>query len=135
MDTALQYGTAQGFPPLYAWLKTLVNSVYHPNIPYQGKADVVITSGSADGLSKVYDILFNEWDETVNDRKDREGLMVEEMVYAPPIAQIRHKDVNIVPVRMDAEGMQTAGRGGLLDVLENWDYAKGKRPHVIYLIP
>lgn len=135
LATALQYGTAQGFPPLYSWIRNWTNSVYHSAIPYQGKADVVICGGSADGLSKIYDLLFNEWDSTVNRLQDREGLLVEEMVYIPPIAQTKHKDVNIVPVKMDAEGMIVDGSGGLLDVLESWNEADGKRPHALYLIP
>lgn len=135
LDSALKYGIAQGYPPLYAVLKKLANSTYHPNIPYRGGADVVITGGAADGLAKVYDLLFNEWDESVNEKKDREGLMIEEMVYAPPIAQVKHKDVNVVPLKMDNEGLLAAGPGSLEDVLENWNIADGRRPHVLYLIP
>ncbi|KAH8893574.1 aromatic amino acid aminotransferase [Thozetella sp. PMI_491] len=135
LDTALQYGSAQGYPPLHAWLKKLANSVYHPNIPYDGGADVLINGGSADGLAKIYELLFNPWDQDVNDFSDREGLLVEEFVYAPPIAQIRPKDVNVVPVKMDMEGLLAHGPGGLLDVVKNWDVSRGKMPHVLYLIP
>lgn len=135
LDTSLQYGSSQGYPPLYAWLKKLVNTVYHPNIPYKGGTDVMINGGSADGLSKVYELLFNYWDEDVNNIRDREGLLIEEFVYGPPIAQLRPRDVNIVPVKMDMEGMLAHGPGGLLDVLENWDPSRGKRPHAVYLIP
>ncbi|KAK7408322.1 hypothetical protein QQX98_009524 [Neonectria punicea] len=62
LGTALQYGSAQGYPPLYAWLRKLVHSTHHPNIPYQGGADVIVDSGSSDGLSKVFELLFNPWD-------------------------------------------------------------------------
>ncbi|KIV83897.1 hypothetical protein PV11_05882 [Exophiala sideris] len=135
LDTALQYGGAQGYPPLYAWLKKLTNVLYHPNIPYEGGADVMIDGGSADGLSKIYEVLFDHWDGEVNDVRDRQGLIVEEFVYAPPVASIQHRDVNIVPVRMDSEGMLAYGDGSLSDVLRNWDPAKGKRPHALYIIP
>ncbi|CZR65785.1 related to aromatic amino acid aminotransferase 1 [Phialocephala subalpina] len=89
LDTALQYGSAQGYPPLYVWLKKLVNTVYHPNIPYQGGADIMINGGSGDGLSKIYELLFNPWDKDLSGVRDREGLLVEEFVYAPPLAQIK----------------------------------------------
>ncbi|KAH6983561.1 aromatic amino acid aminotransferase [Ilyonectria sp. MPI-CAGE-AT-0026] len=135
LDTALQYSGSQGYPALYAWLKKLANTVYHPNIPYNGGADVMINGGSADGLWKVYELLFNHWDKDLNKIQDREGLIVEEFVYGPPIAQIKPRDVNIVPVKMDAEGMLAYGTGGLQDVLQNWDYTRGKRPHVVYIIP
>lgn len=135
LDTALQYGSAKGYPPLYAWLLKLTNSVYHPNIPYRGGADIMINGGSADGLSKIYELLFNSWDEDLNDVRDREGLIVDEFVYSPPITQIRHRGVNIVPIMTDSQGMLAYGVGGLSDVLQNWDSARGKRPHALYLIP
>lgn len=134
LGTALQYGSAQGYPPLYAWLRKLVHST-HPNIPYEGGADVIIDGGSSDGLSKVFELLFNPWDQDLDDIQNREGLIVEEFVYGPPVAQLRPKNVNIVPVTMDAEGMLAQGPGSLFDVLQNWDPAKGKRPHVVYTIP
>ncbi|KAJ0117905.1 Pyridoxal phosphate-dependent transferase major region subdomain 1 [Diaporthe amygdali] len=135
LSTALQYGSAQGYTPLYTWLRKLVNLTYHPNIPYQGGADVIIDGGSADGLSKVFELLFNPWNQDLDDIQNREGLIVEDFVYGPPLSQIRPKNVNIVPVTMDAEGMLAHGAGSLSDVLQNWDFSKGKRPHVVYTIP
>lgn len=135
LDSSLQYGSAQGYPPLYAWLRKLVNTVYHPNIPYEGQADVMINGGAADGLSKIFELLFNNWDEDLKNVHDREGLLVEEFVYGPPIAQIKPKGINVVPVKMDAEGMLAHGDGSLSYVLQTWNSALGKRPHVVYIIP
>ncbi|KPM38666.1 hypothetical protein AK830_g7899 [Neonectria ditissima] len=135
LATALQYGGALGYPPLYSWLRMLTNSVYHPNIPYEDGADIIISGGSADGLSKVFELLFNPWDEDLNDVRDRQGLLVEEFVYGPPIAQVKPKNVNIVPVKMDGAGMLAYGNGSLYEILQNWDPSKGSRPHVVYLIP
>ena len=95
----------------------------------------MINGGSADGLSKIFEVIFNYWDKDLNHVRDREGLIVEEFVYAPPLAQIRPRDVNIVPIKMDSEGMLADGAGGLLEVLETWDFANGKRPHAVYIIP
>ncbi|UQC76709.1 aromatic amino acid aminotransferase [Colletotrichum lupini] len=135
LTTALQYGSASGFPPLYAWLRKLTTTIYHPNIPYDGGADIIVNGGSADGLFKVFELLFNPWDKTSGDARNREGLIVEEFVYGPPIAQLKPKDVNIVPVKMDTEGMLAYGTGSLCHVLETWDCELGKRPHVVYLVP
>ncbi|KAK4947609.1 hypothetical protein LTR10_013555 [Elasticomyces elasticus] len=95
----------------------------------------MINGGSADGLSKIYEVIFDHWDREYNDVRDREGLIVEEFVYAPPVASIPHRDINIVPVRMDSEGRLAYGDGSLSDVLRKWDPAKGKRPHALYIIP
>ncbi|KAF4472869.1 Pyridoxal phosphate-dependent transferase major region subdomain 1 [Fusarium albosuccineum] len=135
LSTALQYGTAKGYPPLYTWLRNLVNYTQHPNIPYEGGADVIIDGGSADGLSKVFELLFNPWDQDLDDAQNRESLIVEEFVYGPPVTQVKPKKVNIIPVTMDLEGMLVHGPGSLSDVLQNWDPAKGRRPHVLYTIP
>ena len=42
--------------------------------------------------------------------------------------------IQIVPVKIDLEGMLPYGPGGLEDVLENWDESKGRRPHMMYTI-
>jgi DNA-binding transcriptional MocR family regulator len=109
--------------------------VFHPAIPYAGGADVVICGGSADGLAKIYDVFFDYWNQAVEPLENRQGILVEEFVYPPPIAQIRARDVNVVPVRIDDQGMLAEGPGGLRDVIENWDYTKGRLPHVLYIIP
>lgn len=95
----------------------------------------MINGGAADGLSKVFELLFNNWDEDLNDVQDREGLLVEEFVYGPPIAQIKPKGISVVPVKLDAEGILAHGDGSLSHVLQTWNSAVGKRPHVVYVIP
>ncbi|KAF5020254.1 hypothetical protein F66182_7732 [Fusarium sp. NRRL 66182] len=133
-SSALQYGSAQGYPPLYKRLKTLTQ-IHHPNIPYHGGADIMIDAGSADGLAKVFDLLFNPWDEDLDHVGNRQGLMVDEFVYGPPLNQVRPKNVNMVPITMDVEGMLAYGAGSLSATLQSWDPARGKRPHVLYTIP
>jgi len=58
--------------------------------------------------------------------------------YIPPIHIARDLTylggVQIVTVKIDLEGMLPNGPGGLEDVLENWDEAKGKRPHLLYTV-
>ncbi|KAH8698422.1 aromatic amino acid aminotransferase-like protein [Talaromyces proteolyticus] len=135
LDTALQYGIASGNPALYAWLHKLLRTVRHPDVPYTPGPKIIICGGSADGLSKIYDVFFDPWEEGVHKLEDRQGLLVEEFVYPPALAQLKPKAANIVPVKMDSEGLLVDGPGGLLDVLENWNLKKGKRPHMFYSVP
>ena len=46
----------------------------------------------------------------------------------------RPRGLQVVPVKIDVEGMLPSGPGGLEDVLENWDESKGKRPHLMYTV-
>ena len=134
LTTALQYGQAQGYPPLYAFLKQLTNEVVHPNIPYQGGAEITLTVGNTDGWSKVLQTFTNEWFAEKDWIRDREGILVEKFVYMNAVQAARPRGLNIVPVDIDDEGMKAEGEGGLRDVLANWDDKKGKRPHLIYTV-
>lgn len=134
LETALQYGQAQGYPPLYAFLRQLTNENMHPNIPYQGGAEIVLTCGNTDGFSKVLQTLTNEWSEEKDWTRDREGLLVEKFCYMNAIQAARPRGLNIVPVAIDDEGMLAEGEGGLRHVLENWDHGRGKRPHLMYTV-
>lgn len=46
----------------------------------------------------------------------------------------RPRGLQVVPIKMDLEGMLADGPGGLEDVLSNWDTKKGKRPHLMYTV-
>lgn len=134
LATALQYGTAQGYPPLYYFLRQFTRDHLHPNVPYRDGAEIILTCGSTDGFSKVLQALTNEWSEERDWIRDREGLLVEKFCYMNAIGAARPRGLNIVPVAIDDEGMIAEGLGGLRDVLENWDHKKGKQPHLIYSV-
>jgi DNA-binding transcriptional MocR family regulator len=134
LKSALQYGTAEGYPPLRAWLKRFTREVLHPNIPYEGGPDIVLTVGNTDGNAKALEALANVWIEGKDPTEEREGLLVEQFTYNMAIGTARPKGLNIVPVAIDHEGMRPDGEGGLVDVLQNWDPARGKRPHLMYTI-
>jgi DNA-binding transcriptional MocR family regulator len=132
--SALQYGTAQGYPPLYDFIKRFATQHMHPNIPYAGNADVILTCGSTDGFSKALQCFNNEWSEGRDPVEEREGLLCEQFAYMNAIQAARPRGMNIAPVAIDDEGMMADGEGGLEDVLENWDFKKGKRPHMMYTV-
>jgi len=135
LDTALQYGTAQGYPPLYEFLKSFVTTNLHPTIPYAGGADVLLTCGSTDGFSKTIECFTNAWSAERGDPVElREGFLCEEFAYMAAVQTVLPRGLNIVPVALDAHGMAAEGPRGLREVLEGWDFARGKRPHLMYTV-
>ena len=134
LKSALQYGTAQGYPPLYSFLRQFTRENLHPNVPYEGGPEIILTCGATDGFSKALEALSNPWTEDRDWPRDREGLLVEEFAYMNAVQAARPRGLNIVPVAIDGEGMMASGKGGLEDVLANWDERKGKRPHLIYTV-
>ena len=134
VKSALQYGTAQGYPPLYYYLRQFTRVNLHPNCPYEGGPEIILTCGATDGFSKSIEALSNVWDEKRDRVGDREGMLVEEFAYMNAIQAARPRGLNIVPVAIDNQGMLADGKGGLEDVLANWDENKGKRPHLIYTV-
>ncbi|GAB1732679.1 hypothetical protein NU195Hw_g8649t1 [Hortaea werneckii] len=134
LSTALQYGTAQGYPPLYYFIRQFTQQNLHPNCPYKGGPEVILTCGNTDGFSKVLQALTNEWSEEKDWIRDKEGLLVEEFAYMNAVQGAKPRGMNIAPVKMDDEGMMAEGKGGLRDVLENWDEKMGKRPHLMYTV-
>ncbi|CAK3827926.1 aromatic amino acid aminotransferase -like [Lecanosticta acicola] len=134
LSVALQYGTAQGFPPLYYFVREFTRENLHPNCPYKGGPEVMLSCGNTDGLAKVLLAMSNEWSEEKDWIRDREGILVEHFAYMNAIQQAHPRGLNVVPVAIDDEGMVTEGPGGLKDVLKNWDYNKGKLPHLMYTV-
>lgn len=134
LATALQYGTAQGYPPLFSFIRQFTREHLHPDVPYQGGPEVILTCGSTDGFSKTLDMFVNTWDPDRDDVRDRPGMLSEKFIYGNILTQIRPRGVQVVTVESDAGGMLATGPGGLEDVLANWDDSKGKRPHFMYTV-
>jgi len=134
LASALQYGTAQGYPPLYYFIRQFTQENLHSNCPYKGGPEVILTCGNTDGFSKCLQAFTNEWSEEKDWVRDREGVLVEEFAYMNAVQGVTPRGLNVAPVGMDDEGMRALGPGGLKDVLENWDFKKGKRPHLMYTV-
>ncbi|KAI0129342.1 aromatic amino acid aminotransferase [Hypoxylon sp. NC0597] len=134
LATALQYGQANGYPPLLSFIRQFTRDVLHPNVPYRGGPEVIFTVGSTDGMSKCLEVFTNIWVEGKNDIRDRPGMLSEIFMYASVLSQAQPRGVQVIPVEMDDEGMAPYGPGGLDDVLANWDYSKGRRPHLMYTV-
>ena len=134
LDTALQYGTAQGYPPLYYFLRQITRENLHPNCPYKGGPEIILTCGNTDGFSKALEMLTNEWSEEKDWIRDRDAILVEKFAYPNALSTARPRGLNVVPVEIDDEGMTADGLGGLREVLENWDFKKGRRPRLMYTV-
>lgn len=134
VSTALQYGTAAGYPPLLSTVRQFTRENLHPNVPYRGGPEVVLTCGSTDGFAKTVELLVDTWDEARDPLAERPAMLCEAYVYNNVLAQAGPKGVQAVPVQVDKEGMLVSGPGGLEDVLTHWDFSKGKLPKFIYTV-
>lgn len=134
LKSALQYGTAQGYPPLYSYLRQFARENMHPNVPYAGGPEIILTCGSTDGFAKTIEALSNIWVEGLDPVEEQPGLVVEEFCYMNAVQTARPRGLRIDPIKVDGEGMKAGGKGGLEDVLVNWDLSKGKRPHLMYTV-
>lgn len=134
LETALQYGTAQGYPPLYSFIREFTRDHLHPNVPYIDGPEVILTCGSTDGFGKAIEAFTNPWNEKKDWVQDREGVLFEEFAYMNAVQTVKPRGLNIVTVAVDSAGLKVSGPGGLEDVLSNWDFNKGKRPHLMYTV-
>lgn len=134
LQTALQYGTAEGYPPLFSFIRKFVRDHLHPNVPYADGPEVILSCGSTDGFGKAIEALTNPWNERKDWVQEREGVLFEEFAYMNAVQTVAPRGLNIVTVAVDSDGMKASGPGGLADVLDNWDFSRGKRPHVMYTV-
>jgi DNA-binding transcriptional MocR family regulator len=134
LTTALQYGTAEGYPALASFLRQFTRDHLHPNVPYAGGPEILLTCGNTDGLSKAVELFTNVWNPSRDWIQQREGILCEEFAYMNAIQTVRPRGLNVTSVIMDGQGMCASGKGGLADVLENWDFRRGRRPHLMYTV-
>ncbi|KAL0943765.1 aromatic amino acid aminotransferase [Colletotrichum truncatum] len=132
--TALQYGTAEGYPPLRSFVRQFTREHLHPNVPYLGGPEVILSCGSTDGFSKVLELLTNPWNPAKDDVRERQGMICEVFVYSQVLTQILPRGIQVAPVEMDEVGMIAYGPGGLEELLAGWDEENGRRPHFLYTV-
>ncbi|KAF2733397.1 PLP-dependent transferase [Polyplosphaeria fusca] len=134
LKSALQYGTAQGYPSLYYFVREFTRKHLHPFVPYKDGPEVILTCGATDGFSKTLQAFSDEWSPSHDPIEERPGMLTEQFCYMNAIQAARPRGFNIAPVAIDNEGMLTEGPGGLKDVLDNWDFSRGRRPHLMYTV-
>ncbi|XP_070613536.1 kynurenine/alpha-aminoadipate aminotransferase, mitochondrial isoform X4 [Erythrolamprus reginae] len=131
MKRALQYSASAGIPELLSWLKDLQKNVHNPPTvdysPQEGQMEMCITTGSQEGLCKVFEMLINPGD----------NILLDAPTYPGTLAALRPLGCNIINVPSDQHGMIPKA---LKEVLSGWgpeDVKKLKNdtPKFLYTIP
>uniref|UniRef100_A0A7M4EWJ4 Kynurenine/alpha-aminoadipate aminotransferase, mitochondrial n=1 Tax=Crocodylus porosus TaxID=8502 RepID=A0A7M4EWJ4_CROPO len=126
MKRALQYSETSGIPELLSWLKDLQKSLHNPPTanysPDQGQMEICVTTGSQEGLCKVFDMLVNPGD----------NVLLDDPNYTGTLAALKALGANIVRVPSDKSGIIPKA---LKDILFKWRPENGKKPKFLYIIP
>uniref|UniRef100_F6ZL38 Kynurenine/alpha-aminoadipate aminotransferase, mitochondrial n=1 Tax=Xenopus tropicalis TaxID=8364 RepID=F6ZL38_XENTR len=131
MKRALQYSATAGVPELITWLKDLQKKLHNPPTmtysPDKGKMELCVTSGSQEGLSKVFEMLVSPGD----------NVLLDAPTYSGTIAALKPLGCNLIGVPTDQHGIVPQA---LKDILSKWspeDSGKPekKNPKLLYTIP
>ncbi|XP_020853523.1 kynurenine/alpha-aminoadipate aminotransferase, mitochondrial [Phascolarctos cinereus] len=131
MKRALQYSPTAGIPELLSWLKRFQTSIHKPPTaqfsPERGQLDVCVTTGSQEGLCKVFEMLINPGD----------NVLLDTPAYPGTLAACEPLGCNIISVCSDQYGIIP---DSLRAVLSKWrpeDAQKPERetPKFLYTVP
>ncbi|XP_053559803.1 kynurenine/alpha-aminoadipate aminotransferase, mitochondrial isoform X2 [Bombina bombina] len=131
MKKALQYSATPGVPELVTWLKDLQKSLHNPPTltycPDKGQMELCVTTGSQEGLSKIFDMLVSPGD----------NVLLDAPTYSGTLAALKPLGCNLISVPSDQHGIIPQA---LKDVLSRWrpeDATKpeSKCPKFLYTIP
>uniref|UniRef100_A0A4W6D948 Kynurenine/alpha-aminoadipate aminotransferase, mitochondrial n=1 Tax=Lates calcarifer TaxID=8187 RepID=A0A4W6D948_LATCA len=131
MKRALQYSASNGIPELLTWMKNLQKNLHNPpTASYtseNGQMDMCVTTGSQEGLCKVFEMLVNPGD----------NVLLDAPTYSGTLAALQPLGCNLINVPSDQHGMIPAA---LKEVLSRWDPSEVHKPgstapKVLYTIP
>ncbi|XP_076018601.1 kynurenine/alpha-aminoadipate aminotransferase, mitochondrial isoform X2 [Genypterus blacodes] len=131
MKRALQYSASNGLPELLTWMKKLQKSLHDPpTASYssdKGQMEMCVTTGSQEGLCKVFEMLVNPGD----------NVLLDEPTYPGTLAALQPLGCNLINVASDQHGMIPAA---LKEVLSRWDPSEvhspgSTAPRILYTIP
>ncbi|RDX46890.1 PLP-dependent transferase [Lentinus brumalis] len=117
LQTGLQYSHGAGLPDAQRVVTDLTN-YYHATSDHM----CTLTLGNSDGITKCFRLLGEPGDHFIADEFSFSSMT------NVPLAQ----GIKWVGIKMDDGGMIPEE---LERVLAEWDLARGRRPHVIYLVP
>ncbi|MCD6560050.1 MAG: PLP-dependent aminotransferase family protein [Palaeococcus sp.] len=117
-DAALQYGTTKGYTPLRLEIAEMLRKRY--DIPIS-KVDIMITSGSQQGLDLVGRVFIDPGD----------MIVVEAPTYLAAIQSFKYYEPQFIQIPLDDEGM----RVDLLEEKLKELKAQGKKIKFVYTIP
>ncbi|KAH7911421.1 pyridoxal phosphate-dependent transferase [Hygrophoropsis aurantiaca] len=117
LRNAFQYTHGAGLPQCQKVLKDLTDFFFAPP-----NHTVTLTLGNSDGITKLFRLLGDSGDYFLTDEFSFPG-----MTNAPLSCGIKW-----VGIKMDAGGIIPEE---MEKILKNWDETKGRRPHVLYIVP
>jgi kynurenine/2-aminoadipate aminotransferase len=124
LQSALQYLPTNGHPALLQQLKDLQVSVHKPAPDTWANTDIVVTSGSQDGLSKALEMLLDQGS----------SVLVEDFVYSGTLSIINPYKPVYHTIQSDHQGMIPAS---LRQVLARWTPGEESShvPKFLYINP
>ncbi|XP_042727436.1 kynurenine/alpha-aminoadipate aminotransferase, mitochondrial [Lagopus leucura] len=131
MKRALQYSASAGIPELLSWLKNFQRNLHNPPTanysPEGGQMEVCVTTGSQEGLCKVFEMLINPGD----------SILLDAPTYSGTLAALRPLGCNIINVPSDQHGIIPKA---LKEILSAWNPGDIKNhscplPKFLYTIP
>uniref|UniRef100_A0A8B9CRT4 Kynurenine/alpha-aminoadipate aminotransferase, mitochondrial n=1 Tax=Anser brachyrhynchus TaxID=132585 RepID=A0A8B9CRT4_9AVES len=131
MKRALQYSASAGIPELLSWLKKFQRNLHNPPTanysPEQGQMEVCVTTGSQEGLCKVFEMLINPGD----------NILLDAPTYAGTLAALRPLGCNIINVPSDQHGIIPKALKGILSTWSPEDTKNRSHslPKFLYTIP
>ncbi|KAL0946780.1 hypothetical protein HGRIS_012953 [Hohenbuehelia grisea] len=114
---AFQYTHGAGLPATQLALGELANAFHRPP-----NHVVTLTLGNSDGVTKAFRLLGERGEWFLTEEFSFPGMTNAPLAYG----------IRWVGVKMDREGLIP---GELDKVLREWDETRGKRPHVLYIVP
>ncbi|XP_036916312.1 kynurenine/alpha-aminoadipate aminotransferase, mitochondrial isoform X1 [Sturnira hondurensis] len=131
MKKALQYSQSAGIPELLSWLKELQLRLHNPPTLHcpssQEEMDICITTGSQDGLFKVFEMLTNSGD----------NVLLSEPVYSGILEALQPLGCNIIGVPCDEDGIMPESLKAILSKWRPEDSKNPKKntPKFLYTVP
>ncbi|XP_071975962.1 kynurenine/alpha-aminoadipate aminotransferase, mitochondrial-like isoform X4 [Engystomops pustulosus] len=131
MKKALQYSATPGVPELVSWLKDLQKQLHNPPTltysPDKGQMAMCVTTGSQEGLSKVFEMLVNPGD----------NVLIDTPTYSGTLAAVKPLGCNLIGVPTDQHGIVPQA---LKEILSRWkpedvSVPEKKSPKILYTIP
>lgn len=124
LQSALQYLPTNGHPSLLKQLRDLQLSVHKPEPGVWANTDIVVTSGSQDGLSKAFEMMLDKGS----------NVLVEDFVYSGTLSIINPYQPKYHTIRSDDKGMIPES---LKKVLSQWTPGEESTniPKFLYINP
>lgn len=119
LAVAMNYGYSAGSPQALRFFTEHIELVHNP--PYEDW-DCCLSCGNTSALDIAFRILCNPGD----------TVLVEQYTYSGAMASAKAQSLKILGIKMDSLGLVPED---LDQKLQNWDYASGRKPFVLYMIP